>query len=211
MQATVGVPITTTLLAPGGLTGLGARIEVPVTRAIASGFVPASLVGGLWLVTVDAPVAAGDYLLVWRTSDPEPPTFEAFLPLIVAAAGASNGAAATLDDITPSVDDVAALLQERTKGAGVYQGTFNDKTRPTAEQVEHFCAMAAADVNLRLGNDRLPVDRDGDIRRLAAYQAAALVEASYWPDSDSPARAQYSAIYLAGMAALGRRNRVFIV
>lgn len=64
---------------------MGARIEVPYTRAIVSYWRPAVLdeVTNIWSVELERPVDAGDYLLVFRTGDPEPPEMEVFFPLFV--------------------------------------------------------------------------------------------------------------------------------
>lgn len=90
MIVVVGQTVMATLPAPGGVTGMGARIEVPITRAIVSAWRPAVLEGSTWIVTLEAPVAAGEYLLVWRTGDPEPPGYEAFVPLIIEESSGSG-------------------------------------------------------------------------------------------------------------------------
>jgi hypothetical protein len=74
--------LTFTHTPPVALEVLGARIEVPVTRAIVSRWRLATpIAGGAWQVALDVPVAAGSYLVAWRTPDPEPPAYEAFTPL----------------------------------------------------------------------------------------------------------------------------------
>lgn len=90
MQVEPGAQVVARLLvAPGSLPAdaeLGARIEVPVTRAIVSYWRRARLdeLTGEYVATLDAPPAAGEYNLVWRTGDPEPPAYETFIPLIAA-------------------------------------------------------------------------------------------------------------------------------
>jgi hypothetical protein len=88
-RATAGEPVVATLLTPPGPpVGLGARIEVPITRAIASYWRPGELTGDTWTVELDPVVDGGEYLLVWRTPDGDPPAYEAFVPLFVGAAPA---------------------------------------------------------------------------------------------------------------------------
>lgn len=64
---------------------MGARIEVPYTRAIVSYWRPAELdpETHVWTCELERPINAGDYLLVFRTGDPEPPEMEVFFPLFV--------------------------------------------------------------------------------------------------------------------------------
>jgi hypothetical protein len=102
----------------------------------------------------------------------------------------------------PSIEDVAALLHTRTSVNGTYEGTFNEDTYPSRAQVQAMCEIAAADLAVRLP-EPLDVERHADARRVAAYDAAATVEASYFTDEDSPVRTLYSAKYLAGVVALG--------
>jgi hypothetical protein len=96
--------------------------------------------GALWTVELEAPVAPGDYLLVWRTGDPEPPAFEAFVPLVVVAVGVE--AVLTFPEVDaaavrPMVDDIATLANTRTAGGGGGEiNEFNEDTDPTADQVE---------------------------------------------------------------------------
>lgn len=99
MEVTLGADVVATLAAPGDLD-LGARIEVPVTRAIASYWRRARFdtASGLWTVTLEPPIdptgaaapvgpegtpRPGEFVLVWRDGGPEPPIFETFIPLTV--------------------------------------------------------------------------------------------------------------------------------
>jgi hypothetical protein len=143
MQVAAGQPFTTSLVAPAGdITGLGARVEVPVTRAIVTAFVFAARDGATWTVTLDPPVDPGDYELVWRTSDPEPPDYETFIPLTVTAAGVTPGDGGTGDGaspvlVPPTVQDVAMLAHRRTVNeSGKELGTFDATTRPTDIEVD---------------------------------------------------------------------------
>jgi hypothetical protein len=202
MHAIAGQALTTTLVSPGGdIVDLGARIEVPVTREIAGAWTEASQQGATWTVTIDAPSAAGDYLLVWRTGDPEPPAYEAFLPLTVTASSAVAVDVATADELTPTVAEVAALLHARTFAGGEEVGTFDGTTSPTGAQVAALITMAVGDVIARIGVG-VPSVYAEDAQRLAALQAASLVEASYFPnelDTDRSAYRQYQAMFLNGI------------
>jgi hypothetical protein len=86
MEATLGGTVVATLHAPSipPDTRMGARIEEPGTRLIASYWREAAYVDGDWVVTLDAPITAGDYVLVFRDGGPEPPEFEYSVPLTAA-------------------------------------------------------------------------------------------------------------------------------
>lgn len=88
MRTALGAPVAAWVFAPADPPpNMGARIEVPYTRAIATAWAPAALVDTgdtlRWEIELESPVTAGDYLLVWRTGDPEPPDLEIFIPLAV--------------------------------------------------------------------------------------------------------------------------------
>jgi hypothetical protein len=112
--------------------------------------------------------------------------------------------------LTPTLDDVAALLRARTYDAnGVQVGQFTGSTRPSAAHVQELIDFAAGDVVARTGAD-IPEKYWPEARRLAALQAAALVESSFFPeqlDSDHSAYRQYTAAYLDGIRALAELVR----
>lgn len=64
----------------------GARVEIPYTRAIATAWQPAELIDDgdalTWQVHLESPVDVGDYILCWRSGDPDPAP-EVFVPLMV--------------------------------------------------------------------------------------------------------------------------------
>jgi hypothetical protein len=107
--------------------------------------------------------------------------------------------------VRPSVGDVGALLTARTVDAGGSElGTFTGQTRPLANQVDALIDLAVADVLSRVAR-AIPEEYWAEARRLAALQAASLVEASYFPnelDTDHSAYRQYSAMFLAGVETL---------
>ena len=204
MQAVVSQPFVATLLTNEGVTGLGARIEQPVTRAILDAWRPATRdpVTGVWSVTPVAPAAVGDYQLVWRTNDAEPPSYEMFIPLTVVAAQAVGAGAVVWD--APTVDQVAELLRARTNVMGSERGTFDADTRPTADQVGALITTAAQDVVAHVSSE-VPAEYAPEATRLTALRAAALIEASFFPDqldTDRSAHRQYTAMYLSGVQAL---------
>jgi hypothetical protein len=107
--------------------------------------------------------------------------------------------------LTPTLDDVAALLRARTYDAnGVQVGQFTGSTRPSAAHVQELIDFAAGDVLARAGVG-IAEQYWPEARRLAALRAAALVESSFFPeqlDSDRSAYKEYTAAYLDGIRAL---------
>lgn len=88
MRIGLGDPVAAWLTAPADPPAdMGARVEVPYTRAIACFWQPATLEDTgdslRWVVELEPPVQAGDYNLVWRDGGPEPPILEVFVPLMV--------------------------------------------------------------------------------------------------------------------------------
>lgn len=93
MRIAVGDRVSAYLPAPADPSPfyMGARVEVPYTREIVSFWQAAILqdTGDAlrWVVDLDPPaLGVGDYCLVWRTGDPEPPDTEVFVPLMVVTA-----------------------------------------------------------------------------------------------------------------------------
>ncbi|WP_217913230.1 hypothetical protein [Miltoncostaea marina] len=218
MPYVVGQPVVAMLTAPPGVAGLGARIEVPVTRAIVSAWAPAVLADGVWTVTLDAPPSVGDYLLVWRTPDPEPPAYEAFVPLSVVVelpAGAAPGDASAW---APSLDDVAAATPAYTRGgfdddeeqAGAEQGTFTDDTSPTATHVRGLIAAACAEVAGRVGAP-IPERLHHLARQTAVLHVAIAISTGKLPAQTDDAAGEvrsHTARYLAALEELTRQARM---
>ena len=207
MDVVAGLPFTATLVDPGGLTdlNLGARIEVPVTRAIVGMWTEATLAGIVWSATMDAPpaqpigfqnpasraiyedeLAAGEFQLVWM-DDLDPPTVEIYVPLRTVAdvySGlvplADNWPVPDLTQMTPTVDDVAVLERTRTVDtAGAELIVFNANTRPTDTEVSALIVQAVNDVQASL-RSTYPTTYYGQIRYLTAMYAAMLVEGSFY-------------------------------
>lgn len=182
-----GSTFISTLVDPGGVSYLGARVEVPITRAIVSFWTEATLVGDTWMVELEAPLEQGGYNLVWRTGDPEPPAYEAFIPLSVLAVG-STIPTGTIEEppvvdrelVTPTVDDVAALERTRTMAEGAHEEiTFTDETRPSAAAVEDLIQQAL-DLTLAELPQKFPVRHYDALRRAVSLYAAVLVEGSFY-------------------------------
>lgn len=96
-----------------------------------------------------------------------------------------------MTDTRPSVDDVAVLLRARTKDSeGREVGTFNDETRPTAEQVERHIDNAVSLLATRMPLD-LPVVYEGTVKALTAYRAALQIEKSFFPEQVRSDRSAY--------------------
>src|SRR4051812_39912425 len=126
-MVTVGEEFTAQI-AETAIPHIGARVEAPHTRAIVSAWQPAVTDdnGTTWEVTLESPPDLGDYLLVWRTGDPDgtqayapqgpypDATYEVFVPLFTTDVGADGNSDGPVfpdiarDAITPTADDVAA-------------------------------------------------------------------------------------------------------
>lgn len=202
-EVVAGASFTTTIEDPGGLTSqMGMRIEAPVTRAIVANWLAAELTNtelagppgdwwdhtisnSLWSVTQVAPLTPGPYLLVWRTSDAEPPEYETFVPLIVVSQADYDASAdfPAIDtaSVTPTVDDVAALERSRTVDqSGNDQGTFTAATFPaTATDVTNLIAKALSAVLGQLPDSMDPELYDR-VKWAVTLQAAILLETSFF-------------------------------
>ena len=91
-------------------------------------------------------------------------------------------------DVTPAT--VAALLRARTKDQGGRElGEWTDETRPTLTQVDEAIALAEATVEAKVGT---PVDAcAGGFATAVAYEAACIIEKSYWPEQVESGRSHY--------------------
>jgi hypothetical protein len=91
-------------------------------------------------------------------------------------------------DTTPA--NVAALLRARTKDSGGRElGEWTDETRPTLTQVDEALALASAVVAARVGD---PVDAcTGAFNVAVVFEAACIIEKSYFPEQVESGRSQY--------------------
>lgn len=187
MQVTANETFTATLVDPAGdIEYLGARVEVPVTREIVSFWRVAELVGATWTVDIEAPINAGDYLLVWRTGDPEPPDYETFIPLHVTAAGVLVPVPfpeVQREDIRPTIEDIVALEQTRTAaGGGGEIREFTEDTRPSAQEVENLIDQAVGAVMNQISEPRFSEAHFDGARHAAALYTAMLIEGGYFKE-----------------------------
>lgn len=111
------------------------------------------------------------------------------------------------DDIRPGVDEVAALVRQRTRSdtGGRIIGVFDATTSPTAEQVDSYIEGALDTVRLDLA-DVLPVKLTNFVRHLVALRAAMSVELSYSHEQSNGTDDAYprlKELYDAGMLTAG--------
>jgi len=182
MQSVLGEAVTASISvdAYGGLGSFGARIEVPITRAIASAWHAATLIDTDYFVTLESPVAAGDYQLVWMD---DMGTYQTMVPLtvVVGSVGGEDWDPVDLDDIRPTVEDVAALERTRTiTTGGADTGEFNETTHPTADEVEGVIDTAVGLVMDQLPTDRFDPKHYMSVTSAIKLQAAIIVESSYF-------------------------------
>jgi len=147
--------------------------------------------------TDDATLPDGWYRVIWLDngggqSDP--------------SEAVQNGASAQAG-IRPTVHELGAFMRARTRaGTAGLQGTFNDDTRPTADQADLMIDLAANAILGQLGDipDRLRVR----VRSVVILLAAMYVEQSYYPDQvaneDQSPWQQYKDLYDDQIAALER-------
>lgn len=218
MYVPAGQPFTATLVDPTGLSPdyeFGARIEVPVTRAIVGTWTAAKLSATVWSVELEAPpaqVAApgyglnpilsaqlqnGEFLIVWMDNGPDPRPDQVVIPVPLftdAGGGWSGGWPGGVEDYPDAdpeacrctVADVAALERNRTIGQGGNRvGTFDDTTRPTADEVEGLIDQAVDLVLIGLP-DQFDSDLSGVVARAVAIQTALLIESSDYIESNEP-------------------------
>ena len=213
MQTTLGADVVATLVAPSVLPAypMGARVEVPVTRAIVAYWRPAAYdpVTGVWTVVFPAdndPLALGEYNLVWRDSGPEPPELEVFIPLSIAS---TNGAGVVPApggpyEWAPTVEEIAEVTPAYTRGgfdddreyAGAEQiddaalPTYTADTEPSRTHVEGLITAAADEVQGRVGV-AIPTSQYGLAKTTAKWHVAAAIAAGKQPANTDDASGEY--------------------
>lgn len=208
MEAAANTPIETAIADPaGGYRDLGARIEVPVTRAIASYWKPGTLEGSIWSVTLDHVVEPGHYQVVWRNSY-DPPPVEIFIPLVVAAEGVftdEDMPPVDLDVIKPSPDDVANLERTRTTALGATDSVeFTDDTQPTYDEVQTLIDQATPLVLAELPN-KFPEHYYEAVKHAVALYVALLIEGSHFREQeDSTSGGTWRSLYNVAILNLKR-------
>src|SRR5215831_7714469 len=95
----------------------------------------------------------------------------------------------------PTVEQVALLLRARTKDSNDNEvGTFDDDTRPTADQVEEQIDEAVALVAMRLPST-VPDTLWPAVAAVVAYRAALRIEKSYFPEQVRSDRSVYEKLH----------------
>lgn len=207
VQVIAGNAITATLAAPLTLANLGARVEVPDTRAIVAAWRMAAynVATGAWTVALDPVATVGDYNLVWRTDDPEPPEFEVFVPLSVMA---PEVVVPVGGDFAPTVQEVADVTPAYTRGgfddedglqAGAPHATYDDGTSPTADQVQGLINAAVEEVQGRVGVP-IPTASLGLARRCVVWLAAANIAGTKLPAQADEVGSEYR-LYITNYTA----------
>lgn len=197
----------------------GARIEDAVTRAVVFPWTAAELqrypgdpmnpddpTRWTWKVTLTAPAAAGEHLLVWGRTDGSAPIIE---PLFVEpAVAALTFPPPDLPAITPGADEVAALMRTRVVTEGgeeVDQATFDETTHPTVAEVNRLIVTARNGVLAALPNTFDPRHYDG-VRHLVTLYTVVLGEGSYFREQvDDSGVSVWQRLYSNGLAALQGR------
>ena len=223
-----GQQFTATLITPTGIGDLllGARIEVPVTRAIVGYWRPAILKGLIWSVQLEAPpaaplrppefgsdpaleiaLAAGSFNIVWMDGE-SVPTIEIFVPLFVRtqfndAWSQPDWPVPDVDLIAPTVEDVAILVRTRTYTEGVVEhADFTDDTRPPADEVQRLIDQATPTVLMQL-RPTFPPSVYGDIGHLISLYTAILIEGSFFREQINESQvALYRDLFTTGLAGL---------
>jgi hypothetical protein len=104
-------------------------------------------------------------------------------------------------NVTPTLEDVAALIRARTKdSSGNEVGTFTPATRPTNAQAQEAIDHAVIAVHEKVGAIGAGC---ADLAKLAAaYGAAAEIELSYFPEQARTDRSPYQFLIARWTAAL---------
>lgn len=99
-----------------------------------------------------------------------------------------------VSDYTPTVEEVAALMHSRTMGdaesGGTDQGTFNEHTNPTGDEVETLIGQAAQVVALDVG--AALGEAYWDVAKLViSLLTAAWIERAYQPEQATETQTPY--------------------
>lgn len=207
MQSLLGQPLDTTLIVSNGdIEIYGARIEVPVTRAIATAWQPASIVGDFYRIVLESPVAAGDYQLVWMDNLGGN---QVFVPLTVSTSAMveSDWPEVDLDAVRPTVEQVATLEHTRLMDeGGKTQETFTDGTEPTSEEVNELIDIAVNLVMVQLPLNKFNPDHYETVRHAGTLQAAILVEGSFFREKlDSGSAGLYTRMLQSTIISLNNK------
>lgn len=93
-------------------------------------------------------------------------------------------------DVTPSADDLAALLRARTDDGRGNEGAWSDLTRPTLTEVERLLRLAVTEILGRTGSNVNAAHYE-QFKLAALFRAAQLVEQSYYPEQANQDQSAY--------------------
>lgn len=101
---------------------------------------------------------------------------------------------AALPDWSPAVREVASLMRARTKDSSSNEvGTFNQQTRPTAEQVEEEIENQAGFIAAIVGFAPLDANVRTAAKNLTKLRAAMALESSFFPEQIDNGHSPYRA------------------
>jgi hypothetical protein len=171
----------------------------------------------MWSAVLDAPTTAGDYLIVWTTTQAsDPPPFPIFVPVTATLGPVAPTVGGEPDypdvqpsDVMPALEDVAILERTRTRqDDGTYLTTFTPSTWPTDSDVNELMAKAA---DLVLGQLRADFNPSfyPQVEDLVAVQTAILIEQSFFRNQDAAAATStYRLMLSTGLAGLANSIEV---
>jgi hypothetical protein len=183
--------------APTGLVGtVGVRILRASDGAIVSarkttGIIELVAGSGTYRAQLVAPQEAGEYTIFWDTGVVGPGT-TATEDMTVSAI-ADDAHQETGSNIEPSVAEVAALLESRTRDgrSGALLGTFTEKTTPTEAQVLKLIYDAINDVRTDIGVEDIPDGAAKQVKSLVALSTAMKIEESYFTEQIETQKSPY--------------------
>lgn len=183
--------------APAGLVGtVGVRIirdsdGVTVVARQMTGIIELVAGAGVYRAQLTAPETPGEYTIFWDTGVVGPKT-TATEDLIVNAV-AEDAHQPTGTNIEPSVAEVAALIETRTRDerSGTMLGTFTSKTVPTDVQAQKSILDAIDEVRVDIGTEEIPAAAVPQVRSLIALMAAMKIEESYYTEQIETNKSPY--------------------
>ena len=95
-------------------------------------------------------------------------------------------------DWHPAVGQVAELLRARTYDAEAgLVNTFNEKTRPTGDEVMKIIASSAGIVGTVIGTKAPPDELVASVQLVIALHVAQVIELSYFPEAVASGKSAY--------------------
>ncbi len=183
--------------APAGLVGtVGVRIIRASDGLVMSPRKTTEIIelvaaSGTYRAQLKAPEAPGEYTIFWDTGSVGPTTTTS--EDLVVNAVAVEAHQETGSNIEPSVAEVAALIETRTRDgrSGTMLGTFTEKTVPTESQALKAILDAINDVRTDIGVEAIPLAAVPQVRSLVALMAAMKIEESYYTEQIETNKSPY--------------------